>query len=616
MIEEKRRHKNIPSAESQAKYKELRNKIQRECKKAKEQWWEAHCEDIESCVRQGRSDLAYRKAREMTCRKRDLKSRTIRDEQGREVSGDERGEMWHKYVEDLYAVRPQERVISEEAAGQEDSGIMRAEFDQAMRALPFGKAAGIDNIPAELWKSSGPAVLAQLYNLVNAIYETGQWPEEHCTAVIVPIPKKAAAKACKDYRTLSLVSHASKVLLYILRRRMEMHVECFLDETQFGFRKHKSTRDAISVLRVIGERFHNIGRTMYVCFIDYEKAFDRVSWSHLFPLLRRIGCPESTLRLVMDLYKRQQAVIRLDDGDTKPALIRRGVRQGCSLSPGLFNVFAEMILHEALIERDGIRIGGRTINAVKFADDQAIPAGSPSRLQKMLRRLNSKVKKYGMRINIQKTKTMAIGRNTSAFSTTIDGQLLQQVSSFKYLGSTIASDGCCSHDVRARVAMAKAAFREKQGVLTSKSISLELRKRIAKAYVWSVALYGAETWTLNKKDEKRLEAFEMWCWRNLEQIRWQEHRTNAQVLEQVNEERHLLKSIKQRRLRWVGHVLRHGGLLRDVIEGRIEGKRPRGRPRNTWVANLLRDTECTGYQQMKEKANDRERWREIMVGAN
>ena len=151
------------------------------------------------------------------------------------------------------------------------------------------------------------------------------------------------------------------------------------------------------------------------------------------------------------------------------------------------------------------------------------------------------------------------------------------MSRFVYLGSVITDDGYTLEDVKTRIATAKKKFIEKRDILSSE-IDINIRKRITKA-VWSTATYGAETWTMSKEIERRLQSFEMWCWRRLLKVKWTEKKTKERVLDEIGEERKLLSSIKKRKHCWIGHVLRHEGMLKEVMEGRMEGKRGRVRRR-------------------------------------
>jgi hypothetical protein len=128
------------------------------------------------------------------------------------------------------------------------------------------------------------------------------------------------------------------------------------------------------------------------------------------------------------------------------------------------------------------------------------------------------------------------------------------VDSFKYLGSVLTYDGRCTGEIKSRIAMAKAAFNKKRALFTSK-MDFELRKKQAKCYVWSIALYGAETWMRWAVDQKHLESFEMWCWRRMEKIIWTEHVRNEEVLLRVKEQRNTLHEISKQKANWIGHIL-------------------------------------------------------------
>jgi len=118
--------------------------------------------------------------------------------------------------------------------------------------------------------------------------------------------------------------------------------------------------------------------------------------------------------------------------------------------------------------------------------------------------------------------------------------------------------------------MAKAAFNKKRALFTT-TLELELRKKLVKCYICSIALYGVEIWTLRTVDQKHLESFEMWCWRRMENIRWTDHVRNEEVLLRLNEQRNILHEIRKRKANWIGHILRRNCLLQQVVEGKIQG---------------------------------------------
>lgn len=181
---------------------------------------------------------------------------------------------------------------------------------------------------------------------------------------------------------------------------------------------------------------------------------------------------------------------------------------------------------------------------------------------------------------------------------------------FQYLGAWIVDDGRCEVEIKARIAMAKVAFSKRKELLT-RSLSKQIKKKIIKAVIWPTALYAAETWTLKKEDKKRIEALEMWIWRRMEKVPWTAKRTNKEILQMVEEKRQLMNTIVYRKKKWIGHVLRGDSLLKLVIEGRMEGKRPRGRKRIGMFEELL---EGGSYGELKVRARDRIVWRSWMPG--
>ena len=169
-----------------------------------------------------------------------------------------------------------------------------------------------------------------------------------------------------------------------------------------------------------------------------------------------------------------------------------------------------------------------------------------------------------MKINVKKTKTMVVSRTGGGVvDIKLDGQKIEQVKKFRYLGAMISEDGRCIDDVKGRIGMAKEAFNKRKELLT-KSMNKDIKKRMVKSLVWPVALYGCETWTMRKEEMDRLAAFEMWIWRRMEKISWTEKKSNEEILRLVGEERCMLEVIAKRKKAWIGHVVRgRAGLRRN-----------------------------------------------------
>ena len=215
---------------------------------------------MEKFQKEGEVGALYAKVKSLSGGKKGQAMPKIKAKDGRMLTErDEVQSRWKEYVEDLYdgRNRPERLNLEEESAVEEDSlgpGILDAEIEGALRDMKARKAVGVDNIPCELLKNLGRDGKRRFFELVRRIYEEGCWPEDFVKTVIIPLPKKKKAVECGDYRTISLISHAAKVVLRILNRRMEARANEYLGEDQFGFRKGKSTRDAIAIMRSLVER--------------------------------------------------------------------------------------------------------------------------------------------------------------------------------------------------------------------------------------------------------------------------------------------------------------------------------------------------------------------------
>lgn len=175
--------------------------------------------------------------------------------------------------------------------------------------------------------------LAPLTELFNTIYRTGIIPTDWLTSTFITLPKKPNAKWCSDHRTISLMSHTLKMFLKIIHNRICMKLEEELSDTQFGFRDALGTREALFAYNVSVQRCLDVNQPVYACFLDYNKAFDKVRHDRLIEILTKKNLDTRDVRIINNLYYNQTAVVRDGTLTSDEIEIKRGVRQGCVLSP-------------------------------------------------------------------------------------------------------------------------------------------------------------------------------------------------------------------------------------------------------------------------------------------
>ena len=243
-----------------------------------------------------------------------------------------------------------------------------------------------------------------------------------------------------------------------------------------------------------------------------------------------------------------------------------------------------------LMELDGIKFGGRNLNNIRYADDTVLIADTEEKLQALVQALVRASGERGLNLNVSKTKVMVISKEDDNIEANIrvNGQVLEQVEKYKYLGSVVSRDARCVDEIKQRIVIAKNAFNKVKHLVTNRSISISLRKRFIKSYVWSTMLYGCEAWTMNKAMVKKIEAAEMWFFRRMLKISWTDRVRNDEVLVRAGTKREIMKTIRQRQLRFLGHVMRLQQLENVCVSGRVEGRRGRGRPRMKLVDSLAK----------------------------
>ena len=196
---------------------------------------------------------------------------------------------------------------------------------------------------------------------------------------------------------------------------------------------------------------------------------------------------------------RSGAIVRTGHGTTDWFQIGKGVCQGCILSPCLFNLYAEYIMRNAGLDevQAETKIAGRNLNNLRYADDTTLMAESEEELKSLLMKVKKESEKVGLKLNIQKAKIMTFSPITSW---QIDGETVEKVTDFIFLGSQITADGDCSHEIKRRLLLGRRVMTNLDSILKSRDITLSTKDCLVKAIVFPVAMYGCESWTIKKAE--------------------------------------------------------------------------------------------------------------------
>ena len=373
-------------------------------------------------------------------------------------------------------------------------------------------------------------------------------------------------------------------------RRLQQRLEHEVDIAQASFRKNRGTRDHIFNMRTIIEKCRKFNVDLYTCFIDYTKAFDCVQHQKLWTIMQEMGFPLHIVHLIGSLYQEQQAAVRSESGISEWFEVQKGVRQGCILSPCLFNIYAENIMrnlkNDAEFEQfESFSIGGRDTPELRYADDTTLLSNSPEGLEKMITTLKKHSENQNLFLNSKKTKLMTTDKAKETPMIIIDNNSLETVDRFEYLGSLITNNGDCLHEIKRRTSIALQKLVQLKNIWSSTDRTLKLK--LLRACIFPVATYGCEAWTLTETAKKKITAFEMKCYRRILRVSWREKKSNKDILTELDIRGNwLIDSIKRRKLTYYGHIKRHNELERTILEGMVEGARGRGRPRRRWIQDI------------------------------
>ncbi|KAK3509001.1 hypothetical protein QTP70_015948 [Hemibagrus guttatus] len=441
-----------------------------------------------------------------------------------------------EYFEDL--LNPTDTPAAEESEAKDsdvDSFITQAEVTEVVQQLLGGKAPGVDEIRPEHLKSLDVVELSWLTRLCNIAWWSGTVPLDWATGVVVPLFKKGDQRVCSNYRGITLLSLPGKVYSRVLERRV----------------------------RPVLEGLWEFGQPIHMCFVDLEKAFDRVPRGILWDVLWEYGVRGPLLRAVQSLYNRSRSLVRIASYDV------------------------------------------------------VLLASSSLDLQHALGRFAAECEAAGMMVSTSKSEAMVLDWKKVVCTLQVGGEVLLQVEEFKYLGVLFMSEGRMDREIDRQIGAAAAVMRSMyRSVVVKKELSRKAKLSIYQSIYVPTLTYGHELWVMTERVRSRIQAAEMSFLRRVVGCSLRDRVRSSVTREELGVEP-LLLYIERGQLRWLGHLFRMppGRLPGEVFRACPTGKRPRGRPRTCWrdyVSCLAWERLGVPPEELEDVSGEREVWASLL----
>lgn len=429
------------------------------------------------------------------------------------VCGNIKMEEWVKHFMEALGGVEERKVEVEGRRGinrTEDEGIGEEEIQNEVRRLKEGKAAGIDQIRNEAWKEGGEKVGKRLGEVLKMVWEGRGFPERWRGGVVVPIWKRGERREPGNYRGVTMTSTGYKIYANILNRRLvkEMDEQEGWCRTQAGFRKGRGTVENVKILKhIIGRKIER-KKKVWAFFMDLKGAFDRVDRKVLWDMMRKRGVSEGLIDRVREVYEETWCVVRVGQKMSKKFWVENGVRQGCPMSPTLFNIYMADIEEELKKRNGGVKVGNEKVWTIEYADDIVLIAEEEEGLRDMIRGVKKYLAEKKLELSVGKSKVMVFrnkgGREKERFWWW-GGERIEEVKEYKYLGYVMTKCGGEKEHVRERIRRARVAMgwiwsygeRKFKG-------DVKWKLKLFDSIVKGILFYGVEVW--GYREWKEVEA--------------------------------------------------------------------------------------------------------------
>ena len=455
-------------------------------------------------------------------------------------------ERWSEYFEQLLNV-DDGRVA--EISGAQMNGVLEDDLidvdvtvedvRKAVKKLKKGKSPGVDGITSEMLCFGGECMLEWLTRVCKVCVLEEKVPSDWVRAIIVPLYKgKGDRGDCRNYRGISLLSIPGKVYGRILIERVRGMTEGMIGEEQCGFRSGRGCIDQVYVMKQMSEKFVDKNKELCVAYMDLEKAYDRIDRNAMWRVLGVYGINGKLLRAIQSLYSESEACVRICRREGDWFRVKVGLRQGCVMSPWLFNLFMDGVMKEVR-EKAG-EIGAClwdtkrncewNVEWLVFADDTVLVGDSEEKLERLVEVFGDVCKRRKLTVNVNKSKVMKIGKNEgNEMNISLNARRMEEVTSYRYLGVDVSNDSRMSEEVRHRIGEARKSAGALNDLWKKRHVSREAKVGMYEGIVEPSLLYGCEAWVMNVHERKRVEAVEMNCLRSICGLRRTDRISNVEI---------------------------------------------------------------------------------------
>ncbi|KAI5718547.1 hypothetical protein M8J77_022853 [Diaphorina citri] len=487
------------------------------------------------------------------------------------------------------------------------------------------KSTGSDNIPAELIKYGGSLLYRELHKLILKIWQQEKIPDEWKKSVIIPIHKSGDKEHIENYRGISVVNTAYKVLSSLLLARLKPLAEDILGDYQCGFRGNRSTTDNIFAVKMINEKMWEFNRSVQYLFVDFSKAYDSIHRQSLWNIMKDFQIPAKLIRMCQVCMDENVSQVLINNQYSDPFSNRTGLRQGDGLSPLLFNLALEMVARKMRMAPAGIHLGDRH-KIFAYADDIVLAGENELELRRLLVELVEAAARVGLTINQKKTKYLVLQRGQIREPQQflrIGQYNFERVQCFKFLGVHIDDQNQRQTEMQIRLNNANKAYHSLRSLFSSRLLSRNSKLTLYNTIIKPVLLYGSETWSVTKREEHQMQVFENKVYRTIfgpyfdHQTQSWKRRHNSDI-HALSKQPNIVATMNTNRLRWLGHLMRidkNRAVWKIFTSTPHQGKRLPGRPRSCWINEMKRLCNRWGLNDWEELTQHRVLWRQAVWSA-